>query len=60
MTIKLKHSKNGKRTAEVRDEVQAAAFLKEGFVGATKTDEDKLNGVFEEVADPPVVDPPGE
>lgn len=50
MSIKLKHSKNSKRTAEVRDEVQAAAFLKEGFVGATKTDEDKLNGVFEETS----------
>ncbi len=44
MRIKLKHKDDDKRTAEVRDEVQAAAFLKAGFVPATKADEAKLRG----------------
>lgn len=43
MGIKLK--KEGiKETVEVRDDVQAAAFLKAGFVPATKADEAKLKG----------------
>lgn len=42
--IKLKHKDDDKKTAVVRDEVQAAAFIKAGFVGATKADEAKLKG----------------
>jgi len=49
MGIKLKHKDDNKQTAVVRDEVQAAAFLKAGFVPATKVDEEKLNGTFEEI-----------
>lgn len=49
MGIKLK--KEGlKDTVEVRDEVQAAAFINAGFVPATKADEAKLKGE-EKVAD---------
>jgi hypothetical protein len=46
--IKLK--KEGvKETVTVRDEVQAAAFIKVGFEPATKADEARLKG--EEVAE---------
>lgn len=61
MGIKLK--KEGiKETVTVRDEVQAAAFLKVGFEPASKADREKLSGVQEEtVVDPSVVvDPPVE
>lgn len=44
MSIKLKYKDDEKQTAVVRDEIQAAAFLKAGFVPATKVDEAKLNG----------------
>ena len=46
MGIKLKFVKEGQKeqTAEVRDEIQAAAFLKAGFIPATKADEAKLKG----------------
>lgn len=41
--IKMKHEES-KQTATVRDEVQAAAFLKAGYVPATKADAEKLYG----------------
>lgn len=41
MEIKLK-LKDGKETVTVLNEVQAAAFLKAGFVPATKSDADAL------------------
>lgn len=45
LTMGIKLKKEGiKETVEVRDDVQAAAFLKEGFVPATKADEEKLKG----------------
>lgn len=42
--IKLKYKDDDKVTAQVRDEVQAAAFIKAGFEPATKADEAKLRG----------------
>lgn len=41
ITFKLKE---GKEKLVARDDVQAAAFIKAGFVPATKADEEKLNG----------------
>lgn len=40
--------KDGKDILVARDEVQAAAFKKQGFVPATKADEEKLEGKKEE------------
>jgi hypothetical protein len=42
MAIKFK-VKDGKDILVARDDVQAAAFIKAGFVPATKADEEKLN-----------------
>ncbi|GIN88704.1 hypothetical protein J6TS2_50900 [Heyndrickxia sporothermodurans] len=43
MAIKFK-SKDGKHTLEARNEIQAAAFIKQGLQPATKADEKKLEG----------------
>lgn len=49
MGFKLK--KDGiKETVTVRDEIQAAAFIKAGFVPANKTEEERLYGTSTEDA----------
>ncbi|GIN38380.1 hypothetical protein [Heyndrickxia oleronia] len=46
MTIKfkVKDSKDNKNVLIARNEVQAAAFIKQGLEPATKEDKEKLNG----------------
>lgn len=41
--IKFK-TKDGKDTLIARDEIQAAAFIKQGLSPATKADQEKLEG----------------